>query len=281
MENRFENNKEERQEWGAYATPPPILRQDLERLEVQQQPPATLCARVQEMLPSLVENDGTVRPEMAAALFAHLTVCPNCAKEFDEMQRMIAVLNTVPLHPLPMDFTGVIMQRIELEMSGIYAKHDAAPQFGSSFETVQNQTTHKVEFTANTQQSQTTTETFQTQTQSTLVQRVIAMGAFFAALLLFLSSAWGRATLGANIQMAREWVRQIAQATEDVPLLGWVTSEALGVLSQSFHILEETYKTLGATAVKGVFVDIVIVTALYFIFQGRKQNSHKVNRGGH
>jgi hypothetical protein len=281
MENRFENNKEERQEWGAYATPPPTFRPDLERLEVQQQPPATLCARVQEMLPSLVENDGTVRPEMAAALFSHLTICPSCAKEFDEMQRMVAVLNTVPLHPLPMDFTGVIMQRIEAEMAGLYAKQDTAPQFGATFETTQNSSFQRIEFSVNTQKSQTTTATLQTQTQSTLFQRVIAMGAFFAALLLFLSSAWGRATLGANIQMAREWVRQIAQATEDVPLLGWVTSEALGVLSQSFHILEETYRTLGVTAVKGVFVDMVVVTALYFMFQGRKQNSHKVNRGGH
>lgn len=288
MENRYEQNPEERQEWGAYATPPPTFRLNAEKLETQQNSPATLCARVQEMLPSLVENDGAIRPEMAAALFAHLAVCPSCAKEFEEMQRTVAVLNTLPEMALPMDFSGVIMQRIEREMPGLYTKQDASFAYTTiqeivtetqQTETQKTQTRH--DFATVSQLQHTTVETNITQSSLNLWQRVVALGAFFATLLLFLSSGWGRATLGANLVTAREWLRQITQATEDIPLLGWVTGQAFAVLSQSLHILEETYRTLGASAMKGLFVDMVVATTVYMVLNGRKSQARKTDLGGH
>ncbi len=282
MENKYENNPEERQEWGAYATPPPTFHLNSDKQEVQQNSPATLCVRVQEMLPSLVDNDGTIRPEMAAALFAHLAVCPTCAKEFEEMQRTVAVLNTLALQPLPMDFSGVIMHRIELEMGGLYAKQ--APPATSPISQVQTgesyATEHITDFATVSQLQHTTVETSVTQSTLTAWQRVVALGAFFATLLVFLSSGWGRATLGASLQTARGWLRQIAQATEEIPLLGWVTGQAFSVISQSLHLLEETYRTLGASAMKGLFVDVVVATTVIVFVNGRKSQARKASTGG-
>ena len=102
-----------------------------------------------------------------------------------------------------------------------------------------------------------------------------------ATLLVFLSSNWGRATLGANLQTAREWLRQIAQATEEIPLLGWITGQAFAALSQSLHVLEETYRTLGASALKGLFVDVVVATTVVLFMNGRKSQTKKyTNTGG-
>lgn len=283
MENRYEQNPEERQEWGAYATPPPTFRQNPQRQETQQNSPATLCARVQEMLPSLVENDGTIRPEMAEALFAHLAVCPTCAKEFEEMQHMVALLNNLTAQPLPMDFSGVIMHRIERELGGLYGQQTPplnATATQQRTAEVYQQGAH-VDFATVSQLQHTTLETSLTQTTLTAWQRVIALGAFFATLLVFLSSGWGRATLGANLQTAREWLRQIAQATEDIPLLGWITGQAFSAISQSLHVLEETYRTLGASAMKGLFVDIVVATTVILFMNGRKSQTRKTESGGH
>src|SRR5438067_387098 len=101
MENRFEHTPpEEQQGWGAYATPPPYPdQQNSYHSELPQG--MNLCARVRDMLPSLLENDGEIRPEMAAALYGHLAVCPGCAREFEEMQRVVAVLEALPPAEMP------------------------------------------------------------------------------------------------------------------------------------------------------------------------------------
>ena len=62
MENRFDHTSpEEQQGWGAYATPPPVPGQLNSPRSLAGQ--ASLCARVREMLPALLENDGEIRPD--------------------------------------------------------------------------------------------------------------------------------------------------------------------------------------------------------------------------
>src|ERR1043165_2965068 len=99
MENRFEQTPpEEQQGRGAYATPPPVsgaqnipadITPQYLRHSVTPQLPqdVSLCQRVQEKLPYLLENDGEITPHLAKALYGHLAVCPNCSREFDESQR--------------------------------------------------------------------------------------------------------------------------------------------------------------------------------------------------
>src|SRR5258708_1114651 len=64
MENRFEHSQPEEQGWGAYVTPPRYTGPEHTEPSVRRTQTG-LCARVVEMLPALLENDGDIRPEMA------------------------------------------------------------------------------------------------------------------------------------------------------------------------------------------------------------------------
>lgn len=281
MENRFEKKEEEKQDWGAYVKPPQTSRpsqeseasaqssgEQLLRFEPRSEAPSALCDLVREHLPALVENDGTIRPEQAAAMFAHLTICRDCAREFDELNRIVSVLNSLPLSPLPHDYSGLIMQRIEREMGGLYPLMELPPNSATSSWTGEaaNQTSRN-----ETALGANSLAGILSQTALPLWQRVVALGAFFATLLLFLSSEWGRATLDASLGTVEDWFRQIARATAEIPLLGWITAEAFSSLSQSARLLEETYLHIGANAMRGVFLDTAIVTGVYFIYQGRNR----------
>ena len=111
MENRFDHNQPEEQGWGDYVTPPGAPGRN-------SYTPGTfpletaLCQRVREMLPHLLENDGEIRPEMARQVYGHLSVCTGCAGEFDEMQRVILLMDKLPPAEMPQDFSQIIMQRI-------------------------------------------------------------------------------------------------------------------------------------------------------------------------
>jgi hypothetical protein len=282
MENRFEKQQEEKQDWGAYVKPPQTSSPSQEsEASAQNSAPLVqryepkeaslaLCEQVRELLPALVESDGTIRPEMAATIFAHLTVCRDCAREFDELQRIVAVLNSLPMTPLPHDYSGLIMQRIEREMGGLYPLMELPPNWAtSSWNGEAAQSTNPLN------RSHSSEPIVQLLSQSTLPlrQRVILLGAFFATLLLFLTNGWGRTSLGASMSTLHDWLQQIAQATESVPFLGTIVAEGFGVLAQSVHLLEETYLHIGANAMRGVFFDVALATGIYLLYQGRNQKA--------
>jgi len=285
MENRFEKQEEEKQDWGAYIKPPQTSklpqeseasaqssREQLQRFEPRSELASELCEQVREYLPALVESDGTIRPEMAAMMFAHLTICRDCAREFDELQRIVAVLNSLPQLPLPHDYSGLIMQRIEREMGGLFPLMEIPPnQATSSWRGEAAQQTNQPNSTI---KSDTFTQILN-QTALPVWQRIVMLGAFFATLLLFLTSGWGRNTLDATMSTVQDWLRQIAQATKEIPLLGKITEEAFGVLAQSVHLLEETYLHIGANAMRGVFLDVAIAMGAYFIYHGRSQKARQ------
>ncbi len=281
MENRFEKQEEEKQDWGAYVKPPQTSRpsqeseasaqssgEQLQRFEPRSETSSALCDIVREHLHALVENDGAIRPEQAAAMFAHLTICRDCAREFDELNRIVSVLNSMPLSPLPHDYSGLIMLRIEREMGGLYPLMDIPPNLATSSWTGEaaQQTSQSA-----TQLNNRSLAGILSQTALPLWSRVVMLGAFFATLLLFLTSAWGRATLDATLSTVQDWLHQIAQATAEIPLLGAITAEAFNALSQSVHLLEETYLHIGANAMRGVFLDTAIAMGVYFIYQGRQK----------
>ena len=72
-----------------------------------------LCARVREGLNGLLENDGSVRPEAATLLYGHVAACADCAQDFEAMQRVVHMLEAMPLAELPADFSRLVMRRIQ------------------------------------------------------------------------------------------------------------------------------------------------------------------------
>src|SRR5579872_4521143 len=127
MENRFEHlPPEENQGWGAYATPPTPPGQQHNQ-QASQPSSSALCARVRDSLPYLLENDGEISPQMATALYGHLSVCAGCAREFDEMQQVVHLVETLGQAELPMDFSVRIMRHIQSgQTSAEAALKDAA-----------------------------------------------------------------------------------------------------------------------------------------------------------
>ena len=71
----------------------------------------SLCARVRERLPDLVE--GYLDAMTAEAIRAHLSACYMCAKVFDEMERTIKLVETLPFVDPRKDFGPSIMSAIQ------------------------------------------------------------------------------------------------------------------------------------------------------------------------
>ncbi len=116
MESRSEHSPPEKQTWNAtYFTPQPpgTSVQTEAALASNQATISAVCAQVREQLNSLLENDGSVRPETATALYGHIAYCPDCAREFQEMQRVVNMLEGMPLAELPTDYSRLVMRRIQ------------------------------------------------------------------------------------------------------------------------------------------------------------------------
>ena len=103
MENRFEHNEPESQNWKKYLPPvtPPTAGQQAEQQKVSQD---ALCAWVCEQLSYLLDNDGSVRPEQAAGIHGHLALCRHCAEVWEEMQNVVALVENLPPVALPLRF---------------------------------------------------------------------------------------------------------------------------------------------------------------------------------
>ena|SRR5579862_5737400 len=71
----------------------------------------SLCARVRERLPDLVE--GYLDAVTAEAIRAHLAVCYVCAKLFGEMEHTIRLVETLPFVDPGRDFGPSIMAAIQ------------------------------------------------------------------------------------------------------------------------------------------------------------------------
>ena len=128
MESRSEHSPPEQQTWNpTYQRHEPTVRQV--QSDGALTPNATtnsaVCAHVREQLNALLENDGSVRPETAAALYGHLAVCAACTHEFQAMQRVVHLLEALPLAELPTDYSRLVMHK---NPDGLHsAKADRGP----------------------------------------------------------------------------------------------------------------------------------------------------------
>lgn len=288
MENRFENNPpEERQDWGAYVSPPSYMGPPNNYAADTRQ--KQLCARVQEMLPSLLENDGEIRPEMASSIYAHLAVCVLCARDFAEMQRVVSMVEALAPPEMPMDFSLVIMQRIQREFgparsdvpirplraasstvsgeaaatAGNERKQETPPQ--TTAQTVHQTETRAVASELKAQQTNLT------QTATSLWQRLTGVGVLLAVVSFFLITNWGREALGVNGLAAAEWLSQLGKAVQDLPLLGSIVAVIGTVLGQVADILQETYQSQGAMTTLGLTIDFALCAAGYYMLVVRRE----------
>ncbi len=251
MENRFENNQPEEQGWGAYATPPNYSGYQ----NKHEQGPASqldLCDRVRELLPALLENDGDIRPEMATAIYGHITVCISCSADYEEMKRVVALLNLQQPVELPMDFSGIIMQRITLEIgphrqgasvnptqaaspvvSGEAAAHSAAPRVSAEVTAGSNTFARSKSYSASRERV--------LQQEGTTYNKTVSSAVLVGMLAFFLTSAWGRAMMSVDIKAANALLAQIAESLQRIPVLGALAGLVLHTLIGAGNLIESTF----------------------------------------
>jgi len=322
MENRFDHNPPEEQGWGNYVTPPGAPGRNSYRpghtpLET------ALCQRVREMLPHLLENDGEIRPEMARQVYAHLSVCAGCAGEFDEMERVILLMNKMPPAEMPQDFSQIIMQRIlspdgpipqrpplRVPLNLGDAQHAVVPtpttdtttrvtraalgqpQFNDALSTVkvtpsataaQRATTPSVAQNVTRSMAQNVTQSgsqsVSVQSQNSLLttfQRLTAASVLTAIMAFLMTTQWGRNALSSDLEALQSWMQQMGDALNRVPLFGRMTSYMFAALTQMSDSVTETYRTLGATAAKGLTIDIALCACACFFLAVRRQRSQRV-----
>ena len=291
MEHKFEHDPQENtRSWGAYATPPPIPGQthktEPQHLVPQRATAVSLCARVQEMLPPLLENDGSIRPEMASAVRAHLAACLDCSREYKTLQRVAMLVEKMPLAELPTDFSARIMQRIQAEHQP--AAPEAVVRAEVSIQTpaakntaktaVKNTKINTATRTATTQKSGLT-QTAWTMHTLAMWQKVTLAGMFAATLAFFLSTAWGRALLGTRLETALQFLSQVTEAVRRVPVLGWIADYAFNALSQAEQTLQMAYRSMGAGAAQGLALDVALCAGAGFALamQKRTRNESRGN----
>lgn len=298
MENRFEKTSaEEQQGWGAYIKPPSYGARsgDVNAGTRAGQPPATpprsqrpaepavaLCTRVRDILPRLLENDGDIRPEMTGQFYAHLATCPGCAREFDEMQQVVKMVESLQPADMPMDFSGIIMRRIRLEYADtrggpiVRPTQAASSPVGGEAAVEEDrpavlQAAELAPMHAATLAGASVSRLDQIGHVSVLQStRVSAAAVTCGMLAFFLSFGWGRAMLSANVATSETWLAQVAAAVRRVPLLGWIVTLLVSVLAQVQGLLEETYRTLGAAAAQGLAIDAALCALAYYMLVARK-----------
>ena len=278
MENRFENDRpEERLDWGRYATPPPRPgeKHNLPENEVAARQTATsLCDRVRDTLPALLENDGGIRPEMATAIRAHLSGCTDCTREYRQLQRLATLIEQMPLAEMPKDYSALIMRKIEQQAHPVWAAQALSASAPKMIIETAVTTVNK------TQATQTISATQVIATRLNTLQRLFLAAIMTALLGFFLASAWGRQMLGVNCAAVGAWLGQAADAIRSIPILGAVASWAFMALSQAGDTIQATYRSLGASATGGVAFDAAIGGAACAFVLGRQRAQSRGYDGG-
>ena len=285
MENKFEHNEPEPQNWKKYlqSVNPPQPVQQPQQQNVSQD---ALCAWVCEQLSYLLDNDGSVRPEQAAGIHGHLALCRHCAQEWEEMQNVVALVENLPPVALPRDFSGLVMQRIELQ-NAPFAQHAVSPQTTGKTDAhtqavasirvkvAAEQTVEQKTLALHTQEALSTTQTQQTQTRSQLMQRVSAGSVFSGLLAYCLSTAWGRQMLGAmgaNVTIVSAWLGQTTDVLRSVPVVTWIFGLIFSALAQANAMLSHTYHAMGAMAAIGLGMDVAVCAFAYMYLNNRRRS---------
>ena len=280
MENRHLENTppEDQSGWGAYATPPttpPGAAGNTLSGGPNKAEQMRLCDRVRDLLPALLENDGDVRPEMAATLYGHLSACPGCAKEFNEMQRIVALLESLGPAPMPADYSERIMRRIQTEIGPLKERPGPLPPsaassiFGEAAATAPTETERAVAATISP--SGLREAGLLTLPDLRLWERLTLTGMFSALMAFLLSTAWGREMLGSSVESVQAWFAQIGEVLRRVPVVNWLAAAVFAALAQAGDLLQETYRNLGGTETMHLSMEIAILATVGCFLVARKR----------
>jgi hypothetical protein len=306
MENRFDHNQPEEQGWGNYVTPPGAPGRN-SYIPGSFPLETALCQRVREMLPHLLENDGEIRPEMARQVYGHLSVCAGCTGEFDEMERVILLMNKMPPIEMPQDYSQIIMQRIlapdgpipqrppsrvpmnlaDLQNPVAAVRIDdttTRPTRAALGQPQQNDVLPTVKVTASVSaaqrlNTQSVSQNVGVQMQGglfTTFQRLTAASVLTAVMAFLMTTKWGRNALSSDVDALQAWIQQMSDALARVPVFGRLTAYLFGAMTQMSDSVSETYRTLGATAAKGLTIDIALCACACFFLAARKQRIQRI-----
>ncbi|HLV81456.1 MAG TPA: hypothetical protein VKT32_14310 [Chthonomonadaceae bacterium] len=280
MENRHLENTppDEQPGWGAYATPPttpPGVPGNTLWGGPNKAEQMRLCDKVRDLLPSLLENDGEIRPEMAATLYGHLSACPGCAQEFNEMQRVVMLLESLRPAPMPADYSERIMRRIRAELGPLPERAGPLPPsaassiFGEAAETASKETERAVATAL--APSKLREEGLLALPDLRLWERLTLTGVFSALMAFLLSTAWGREMLGSSLESIQAWFAQIGEVLRRVPVLSWLAAAVFAALAQASELLEETYRSLGGTETLHLGMEVAILATIGCFLVARKR----------
>ncbi len=285
MENRFEHNEPEEQGWGAYATPPSYSGYQNRQQGSSSQ--LDLCDKVRQLLPALIENDGDIRPEMASALYGHITICIRCSADYEEMKRVVAVLNLQPQVELPMDFSGIIMQRITLEIgphkqgASVNPTQAASPTVSgesaalSAVPLVKQAEGVKTSTVGQTSSYSATRENL-VQQESSGTNKMITSAVLVGMLAFFLTSAWGRAMMSVDIKSANALLSQIGESLRGIPILGALIGLVLNTLISAGNLIERTFFDEGSENALQMALKIGLCVVLFNYARKRHQNNRAI-----
>ncbi len=320
MENRFEQSPEE-QGWKSstpdaygWKNPPPApivppalsgqtgnIGQNAEQNTAHQTTRDQLCGWVCEKLSDMLDNDGSVRPEQAAGIYAHLAICRHCAGQWDEMQRVVSLVEKMPLADLPRDFSATIMQRIanphappphralmpqmfnDAPGSSVVVDRNLASGADTaqskliitSTQPLARKTSLLHRLRGQQTQSELRSETKQTgvSTQSELLTRITAGSVCSSALAYLLSTTWMRQMLNVNVTTTGAWFGQCADVLRGVPLLTWVAGLIFSAFAQMNAMLGETVHVMSTAIMMGLALDVVICVAAYSFLTARRREA--------
>ncbi|MCW3097334.1 MAG: hypothetical protein JWL77_2952, partial [Chthonomonadaceae bacterium] len=233
------------------------------------------------------------------------------ASEFDEMERVILLMDKMPPAEMPQDFSQIIMQRIlspdgpipqrpplrvPLNLADTQHAVTAAPtqdtttrptraalgqpQFNDALSTVKVTPSLSATQRVTTQNiAQNVTQNVSVQTGSnmlTTVQRLTAASVLTAVMAFLMTTSWGRNALSSDLDALQAWMQQMGDALNRVPLFGRLTAYLFAAMTQMSDSVSETYRTLGATAAKGLTIDIALCACACFFLAVRRQRSQRI-----
>jgi hypothetical protein len=231
---------------------------------------AALCDRVREKLQPLLDNDLSIQPEMATALYGHLAVCTECAAEFASMRRMLNMLETMASPELPIDYAPHIMQRIQAGdfATSMEAERRVAP--GPTF-AASLPVSEEVATIERRRVVESVSAIRSAETRQTFWQRVIGSVALSGLFITLLASDWGRQMLGVDLETARLWLSQVGEHLEQVPVLGALIVSLSAALASMDDALSHSFTALGSMAGQTLAIELSIGLAAWLVLSSRRR----------
>ncbi len=181
----------------------------------------SLCVRVRERLQDYAE--GLLDAMMAEAIRAHLSVCYLCAKEYNELEQTIHLVETLPFVELEKDFAPAIMAAL---------KTQSGHSFQAPVVEMETEAIIRVSLPRTTTGRQRPLSWSAPGSEADIRpwERVMTAIGLGALLLLLFWTPWARTVLASGGAMAVGWLQRAAEAVGAVPVIGAMLHGLTGLL---------------------------------------------------